>query len=126
MPDRDYLEIVIAVRLRCHNAGAGPVRLKASDVFLLNTAGRKYQPDRDSDNFDVVFEDEEPGPAFVDHFVDISKGETADLGFTFTGGSGLTDLHLTLDVNGVKYEHHRAPDIRRRINAARYHPVRER
>jgi hypothetical protein len=112
-PDEDSVAIVIAVRLSCHNNGPKSVRLKAADVYLLNTDDQKYRPDRDSDNLDTIFEDEDPGPAFVDHFVDIAKGETKDLGFTFTGGNGLTDPHLTLDIDGVKYEHHRAvtPDF---------------
>lgn len=109
MPGRYDVSIVIAVRLSCHNDGAKTVRLKAANVFLTNTHDQKYRPDRDPDNLDTIYEDEDPGPTFVDHFVDIAKGETRDLGFTFTGGNGLTDPHLTLDVDGSKYEHHRVP-----------------
>jgi len=109
-PDVYYSDTVIAVRLRCHNDSAKTVRVKARDVFLLNTDGQKYRPDRDSDNLDVIYSDDAFGPEHVDHFIDIERDEVKDLGFTFTGGDGLTDPHLTLDVNGTKYEHHRSPE----------------
>lgn len=109
-PDEFDSDIVIVVRVSCTNSGAKTVRIKAADVFLLNTDDQKYSPDDDRDAFDTIYEDEDPGPAFVSKFVDITKGETKDFGFTFTGGNGLTDPHLTLDMSGTKYEHHRTRD----------------
>lgn len=106
-PDYDDVDIVIVVRLSCRNTGAKTVRIKVADVTLLNTDDQKYSPDGDREAFDIIYEDEDPGPTFVDRFVDIAKGETQDIGFTFTGGNGLTDPHLTLDINGTKYEHTR-------------------
>jgi hypothetical protein len=106
-PDEDDVDIVIVVRLSCRNTGTKTVRIKVADVTLLNTEEQKYSPDHDRDAFDTIYESEDPGPTFVDRFVDIAKGETKDIGFTFTGGNGLTDPHLTLDINGTQYKHSR-------------------
>lgn len=107
-PDWDGdVDIVIAVRLTCRNRGAKTVRIRRADVTLLNTEGQQYSPDRDRDTFDTIHEDEDPGPTFVGKFLDVGKGQTVDIGFTFTGGNGLTDPSLTLDMNGVKFHHTR-------------------
>lgn len=107
-PDWDGdVDITIAVRLTCVNRGTSTVRIKRADVTLLNRAGQQYSPDHDCDTFDTIHEDEDPGPTWVGKFIDIGKGETVDIGFTFTGGNGLTDTTLTLDINGVKYRHTR-------------------
>lgn len=107
-PDWDGdVDIVIAVRLTCRNRGARTVRIRRADVTLLNTEGQQYSPDKDRDTFDTIHEDEDPGPTFVGKFIDIAKGATVDIGFTFTGGNGLTDPSLTLDINGVKHHHTR-------------------
>jgi hypothetical protein len=104
-PALDDLEIIVAVRLTCSNKGVKPVRIKVADVFLLNSNEGKYQPDQSPDNLDIIYEDSDSDPEYVDHFVDIAKGETKVLGFTFTGGEDLADPHLALDVDGVKYEY---------------------
>lgn len=107
-PGFDDVEIIAAVRLACQNKTAKPVRIKVANVFLLNTEGDKYRPERNTDNFDVIFEDLDPGPEFVDHFVDIKPGTSVELGFTFRGGTRLTDPDLVLDVSGVQYPRHRS------------------
>ena len=107
-PDWDGdVDIVIAVRLTCRNKSGKTVRINRRDVTLLNTEGQQYSPDRDRDTFDTIHEDEDPGPTFVGKFLDVRKGQTVDIGFTFTGGNGLTDPSLTLDINGTKYHHTR-------------------
>lgn len=105
-PDYDDVDIVIVVRLSCRGTTPG-ARIKASDVTLLNTDGQKYRPDDDRESFDIIYEDEDPGPTFVDRYVDLPKGKTRDIGFTFSGGNGLTDPRLTLDINGTKFHHSR-------------------
>jgi hypothetical protein len=108
-PDLDEIEIIIAVRLTCSNKTAKSKRIKRSDITLVTSEGYQYVPDRSSDNFDVIYEDLDPSPEFIEKFVDIEPGETTEIGFTFTGGSRLTDPELTLDVDGTSYEYHRAP-----------------
>jgi hypothetical protein len=105
-PDYDDVDIVIVVRLSCRGTAPG-ARIKASDVTLLNTDGQKYGPDDDREAFDTIYEDEDPGPTFVDRYIDLPQGKTRDIGFTFSGGNGLTDPHLTLDISGTKFHHSR-------------------
>jgi hypothetical protein len=107
VPDLYDEDSMIVVRLKCHNGSKAPARVKARDVVLINSAGDKYGPDRRSEHFDSIYQDESEPPMFVDHFVEIAPGQTVDIGFTFSGDDGLTDDHLTLDVDGVKYAHQR-------------------
>jgi hypothetical protein len=106
-PSLDDIEYMVAFRLSCRNSSKAPARVKAHDVVLIDNEGDKYGPDRVSDNLDTIYQDEANPPEFVDRFIEIAPGATVDIGFTFSGDDGLTDDHLILDVDGVKYAHTR-------------------
>lgn len=97
-----------AVRLRCSNAGRAKERLEASEVHLIDSNGDQFAPDGDDANFHLVFEG--PEPRFLKHFLDVRKGETVDVGFTFEADYDRSvDAGLRLDVRGATFARSDAP-----------------
>lgn len=93
-----------AVRLKCTNTSKTTIRLKESDVWLVDTNGDHYAPEQDAEKFGTFFEDDDDTES-VEGFIDIAPGEVHELGFVFADAPEV-GRSLVVDVNGTQY---RAP-----------------
>lgn len=101
-PDGSFgLDHFAAVQVRCTNTGKKSLRIKASDVWLVDTSGDRHRPETGDDNFCAAFDGTDPRPEFVDGFIDVAQGSTTLLGFTFRN-SPASKTGLVIDINGVK------------------------
>lgn len=104
------LELYVVVRVKCSNKSGRAVRITSNEVTLITGEGRGYAPQKKRATFDSYYSTQDSSPVFVGRFLDIEPGTGADFGFSFKGGSGLSDPDLWLDMNGEQYEYHRPPN----------------
>lgn len=109
-PDLDGIEIWLGLRVSCHNTGKSAVRIKTADVTVIPDLDTDYQfsPTRNRDTIFTVF-DAEPSPISPGKFLDIAPGVRADFAYVFVGGSPLTSLEGTLDLDSLKLRYKRKP-----------------